>query len=67
MNQSKQYWSSLFVSIRSLAVPHDPAVGMMTSSPGRQFAGIATLSLSAFCKARMIRLISSKLRPNDNG
>ena len=39
MNQSRQYWSSVWLSMRSLAVPQLPAVGTMTSSPGRQSAG----------------------------
>ena len=63
MNQSRQYWSALWLSIRSLAVPQLPAVGTMTSSPGLQSAGVATFSASAFCRAWMTRFISSKLRP----
>lgn len=51
MNQSRQYWSSFWLSIRSLAVPQLPAVGTMTSSPGLQSAGVATFSASAFCRA----------------
>lgn len=31
MNQSRQYLSSSLLSMRSLAVPQEPAVGMMTS------------------------------------
>ena len=55
MNQSRQYWSSDWLSIRSLAVPQEPAVGTITSSPGLQSAGVAQLSESAFCRAMMIR------------
>ena len=40
-NQSRQYCSSFWFSIRSRAVPHEPAVGTITSSPGRQSAGVA--------------------------
>ena len=48
MNQSRQYVSSLDASTRSFAAPHDPAGGIITSSPGLQSAGVATPSLSAF-------------------
>src|SRR5690242_10544247 len=37
--------------MRSLAVPHEPAGGTMTGSPGRQSAGVATSNLSAVCRA----------------
>ena len=47
--QKNQSWhlTSLFeLSILSFAVRHDDGAGMMTSSPGNQFAGRATLYLS---------------------
>ena len=67
MNQSRQYCSSVWLSMRSFATPQLPAVGTMTSSPGLQSAGVAQLSASAFCSAWMILLISSKLRPVVSG
>ena len=44
-----------------------PGAGMITSSPGRQSAGVAQLSASAVCRAMSIRMISSKLRPQEAG
>ena len=50
-----------------MATPHDPAVGTMTSSPGRQSAGRATPKWSEVCRPMSTRLISSKLRPKERG
>ena len=36
---------------------------MMTSSPGSQFTGVATLWLAVSCSESMTRSTSSKLRP----
>lgn len=67
MNQSRQYMLGSSDSTRSLAVPQDPAVGTMTSSPGLQSAGVAQLSLSAFWSAMITLLISSKFLPSESG
>lgn len=66
-NQSRQYVPSDGVSIRCCATPHEPAGGMITSSPGCQLAGVAMPSASAFCSATMMRLISSKFLPVEDG
>lgn len=49
INQSKQYISLFLVSIISLATPHDPGGDIITSSPGRQLAGVAILLHQLFC------------------
>src|SRR4030043_1192355 len=63
MNQSRQYIFGSLVSIRCLATPHDPGGGIITSSPGCQFAGVAIPSLSDFCIAMRSLLISCIFRP----
>src|ERR671925_924691 len=42
-------------------------VGMITSSPGFQFTGVATLCLAVSCSESSTRNTSSKLRPLDIG
>lgn len=42
-NQSRHLMSGSLLAMRSLATPQDPGGGTMTSSPGCQFAGVATL------------------------
>ena len=42
-NQSRQWVSSAGFVIRSCATPHEPGGGTITSSPGCQSAGVATL------------------------
>ena len=50
------------MSTRLFAWSHVPAVGTITSSPGRQSAGKATLNASAVCNPINTLLISSKFR-----
>ena len=45
----------------------DTVPAMMTSSPCRQLAGVATWCLAVSCSESMIRSTSSKLRPVDMG
>ena len=66
-NQSRQCVSSAGLVMRSCATPHEPGGGTITSSPGCQSAGVATLCWSAVCSATSIRKISWKLRPVDCG
>ena len=64
-NQSLQ--SISLSSIRSFAVPQEPAGPIITSSPGRQSAGVATPNSSAVFKAIITLYNSSKLRPKLKG
>jgi hypothetical protein len=63
MNQSRHVTPSSLPCTRSSAVPHDPAGGTITSSPGCQSAGVATFILSLVCSATTNRRISGMLRP----
>ena len=57
-NQSTQRIEGSVDSTRSFAAPQDPGGGTITSSPGCQSAGVATLNLSEACIASSKRLIS---------
>jgi hypothetical protein len=52
MNQSRQYLPSSLPSTLSFATPQEPGGGIITSSPGCQFAGVAIPSLSDFLKRK---------------
>jgi hypothetical protein len=65
-NQSWHVISVLF-AILSFAIPQDPAVGTITSSPGRQSAGRATPSLSAVCKSNQYTIEFFEVAPKLKG
>ena len=58
-NQSYALNPSSFPSIRSSAVPHDPAGGTITSSPGRQSAGVAYIKFicGLQCNKHPVKLV----------
>jgi hypothetical protein len=47
----------------ALAASSETEVGMITSSPGRQFTGVATVCLALSWMASSARRTSEKLRP----
>lgn len=60
-NQSFTLTPAAALSTRSLATPHEPGVGMMTSSPGCQMAGVATPCLPRQSLQSLLQIINKLL------